>query len=246
MLVLSAEQRQHALGAELREAVQVERLAVERRLIDLEVAGVEHHALRRVDRHRDAVRHAVRDADEFDRERADRRPSRGLDRDAGRSALDAVLLQLGLDQRERERRAVDRAVDVAAARTGTRADVIFVAVRQHKRLDAGRVAPRGRRGPGRSDRRPSRSGSGNIDAGVDDDVVSPHEIAIMLRPNSPRPPSGTTSTGRRHVRHGGPIRQRTQLTREPCDTPRANRHRRETPRQVRPLATRSTQAAGSA
>src|SRR5215203_4773945 len=26
-------------------------------------------------------------------------------------------------------------------------------------------------------------------------VVPSHEIAIMLRPNSPRPPSGTTSTG---------------------------------------------------
>ena len=38
------EQRQHALGAELGEAVQVEVLAVDRRLVDLEVAGVDDHA----------------------------------------------------------------------------------------------------------------------------------------------------------------------------------------------------------
>ena len=38
------EQRQHALRAELGEAVQVEVLAVDRRLIDLEVAGVDDHA----------------------------------------------------------------------------------------------------------------------------------------------------------------------------------------------------------
>ena len=61
-----AEHRQHAFGAELREAVQIERLAVERRLIDLEVAGVQQHALRRAHDHRHAVRHAVRDADELD------------------------------------------------------------------------------------------------------------------------------------------------------------------------------------
>ena len=41
------EQRQHALRAELGEAVQVEVLAVDRRLIDLEVAGVDDRAGRR-------------------------------------------------------------------------------------------------------------------------------------------------------------------------------------------------------
>ena len=52
--------------------MQIEGLAVERRLIDLEVAGVQQHALRRADHHRDAVRHAVRDAHEFEGERTDR------------------------------------------------------------------------------------------------------------------------------------------------------------------------------
>ena len=45
--------------------------AVDRRLIDLEVAGVEHDAGRRVDGQRHAVGHAVGDADELDLERAD-------------------------------------------------------------------------------------------------------------------------------------------------------------------------------
>ena len=47
-------------------------LAVDRRLIDLEVAGVDDHAMRRLDRQRHAVGNAVRDAQELDRERADR------------------------------------------------------------------------------------------------------------------------------------------------------------------------------
>ena len=74
-----AEHRQHALGAQLREAVQVERLAVHRRLVDLEVAGVQQHALRRADHHGDAVGHAVRDADELQREGADGDDVAGLD-----------------------------------------------------------------------------------------------------------------------------------------------------------------------
>ena len=46
-------------------------LAVDRRLIDLEVAGVDDDAGRRVDGQRHAVGDAVRDADELDLERAD-------------------------------------------------------------------------------------------------------------------------------------------------------------------------------
>ena len=66
-----AEQHQHALGAELREPLKVHVLPVERRLVDLEVARVQHDAGRRVDRHRHAVGHAVRHAQELDREAPD-------------------------------------------------------------------------------------------------------------------------------------------------------------------------------
>ena len=56
MLVLSANSASTPADAELREAVDVEVLAVDRRLIDLEVAGVDDDADRRVDGERDAVR----------------------------------------------------------------------------------------------------------------------------------------------------------------------------------------------
>ena len=65
-------QRQHARGAELGESVDVEVLAVDRRLIDLEVAGVHDRPRRRVNRQRDAIGHAVRHAQEFDFAVADR------------------------------------------------------------------------------------------------------------------------------------------------------------------------------
>ena len=76
MLVLSAKQRQHAFRSQRREAVQIEVLAVERRLVHLEVAGVHDRAGRRVDRQRHAVGNAVRDAQELDLERADAIPGR--------------------------------------------------------------------------------------------------------------------------------------------------------------------------
>ncbi len=128
------EERQHPLGAELREAVDVEMLAVDRRLIDLEVAGVDDDAERRMNGQRHAVGHAVRDADEFDRERTDVTRSRGRTGTSSGVAK-AVLAQLGLDQREGQRRAVDRAVD-ERRHVRHAADVILVPVRQHQRARA--------------------------------------------------------------------------------------------------------------
>src|SRR4030067_636811 len=48
------------------------RLAVERRLIDFEAPGVYDGARRRVNRHSDAIGHAVSDAQELDTERTER------------------------------------------------------------------------------------------------------------------------------------------------------------------------------
>ena len=56
MFVLSANSASTPAAPELGEPVEVEVLAVERRLVDLEVAGVDDRADRRVDRQRDAVR----------------------------------------------------------------------------------------------------------------------------------------------------------------------------------------------
>ena len=88
--------------------MHVDVLAVERRLIDLEIARVHDEPARRLNRHRDAVGHAVRHADELDRERADRYRVARLHSHVSRPAHRARALQLRLDQRQRERRAVDR------------------------------------------------------------------------------------------------------------------------------------------
>ncbi len=118
-----------------REALKVHRLPVERRLVDLEVARVQHDAGRRVDRHRDAVGHAVRHAQELDREAPDRDAIARADLGQPRADLRAVLLELRLEERERQLRAVDRAVEVPE-HVRHRADVVLVPVRQHQRLDA--------------------------------------------------------------------------------------------------------------
>ena len=129
-------EREHAGGAELREARDIEMLAVERRLVDLEIAGVDDDACRGVDRQSDAVRDAVRDANELDLEGADGDPLRRSQRGQSRAGhVDAVFDQLGLDQRERQRRAVDGAVDVGQE-IRDRADVVLVAVGQHQRRGA--------------------------------------------------------------------------------------------------------------
>ena len=66
-----AEKREHAFAAVPRKGVQIERRAVDGRLINLEIAGVNDDADRRANGQRHAVDRAVRDADEFDFERAD-------------------------------------------------------------------------------------------------------------------------------------------------------------------------------
>ncbi len=162
-----AEERQHAFRAERREAMQVERVAGERGLIDLEVAGVDQHALRRADDHRHAVRHAVGDADELDLERPNREHVARRHRDLAVRRVDAVLLELGLDQRERQRRAVERTVDERQD-VGDRADVILVAVGQDQRLDL--PAPRLEVRQVRHDEvDPEQVGLREHRAGVDDD-----------------------------------------------------------------------------
>ena len=127
-----AKQRQHARAAELRESMHVEVLAVDRRLIDLEVARVHERAGRRVNRQRDAVGHAVRDAQELDLAVADANALPRLNGNQPVARIDAVLVELGPQQRERQRRAVHRSVD---QRPDVRhaADVILVPVRQEQR-----------------------------------------------------------------------------------------------------------------
>ena len=81
------EKREDTGSAELRQAVDVDALAVDRRLVDLEVAGVDDDTLRCLYRDRDTVRDAVRNPQELDRERAD---SHTLPRTNGRRAARAT------------------------------------------------------------------------------------------------------------------------------------------------------------
>jgi hypothetical protein len=111
--------------------MHVEVRAVDRCLVDLEVPGVDDDPGWRVNRQRHAVRHAVRDADEFDLERSDRHALSRLDRNQFVLVVDAVFLEFRFDQRQGQRRAVNRPRDQRCnVRDG--ADVVFMAVRQHK------------------------------------------------------------------------------------------------------------------
>ena len=171
MFVLSANSASTPCEPSSREAVDVEVLAVDRRLIDLEVAGVDDDADRRVDRQRHAVRHAVRDADELDRERADRHAvARAAPARAAR-AVEAVLAQLRLDQRQRQRRAVDRAVDERQRRAARRRCDPRARASARARRRAPFCCRYVRSGMIRST--PSSSGSGNMTPASTTIVVSP-------------------------------------------------------------------------
>ena len=78
--VLSASRARTPDAPSCGQPVDVDVLAVDRRLVDLEVSGVNDHAVRRLDGQRDAVRDAVRDAEKLDRERADGDPLARLHR----------------------------------------------------------------------------------------------------------------------------------------------------------------------
>ena len=138
MFVLSAKSASTPVVPSSAKPPEVDVLAVERRLIDLEVARVDDRPCRRVDDDRDAVRHAVRDAQELEPERADRHRLARANRPQPIARLDAVLLELRLDEREGERRPVHGAVDVGQD-VGDRADMVLVAVREHERLKAALV-----------------------------------------------------------------------------------------------------------
>jgi hypothetical protein len=92
-------QRQDALAAKLGEPVEIGGLVVERRLVDLEVAGVHDRPGRRVDRERHGVGDAVGHAEELDAEWPDRDGLPRRHRDQPVADVDTVLLELWLDER---------------------------------------------------------------------------------------------------------------------------------------------------
>src|SRR5207237_1849862 len=97
------EQEVDAAVAEFREAADVRPQAVDRRVVELPVAGVEDAPRRGLDADADGVRYRVRHAHELEPERAelDRRPL-GVDLAQLRRAQQAVLVELRADEAERQ------------------------------------------------------------------------------------------------------------------------------------------------
>ena len=99
-----------------RDAGEVGRLAVDRRLIELEVAGVKDRAHRRAQRQRAGTRDRVVDVDELGLDLAVAHAVARLDRrELGFAEL--LLARLRLDQRDRQRRRDDRRVAETPSRS---------------------------------------------------------------------------------------------------------------------------------
>ena len=136
------EEEVDALLAEPRERVQVGEAAVQRELVHLEVAGVDHHARGGADGDGQGVRDGVVDRDELAVEGADALAVALRHLEGVRA--DAVLLELRLDQGEGQLGADQRDVRLLAEQVGDAADVVLVAVREDDALDVVEAVPDGR------------------------------------------------------------------------------------------------------
>ena len=134
------EQQPHAAVAarELAQQREVGAPAVDRREVELEVAGVHDRARGREERDREAVRHRVGDRDELAVERADAAPLAVGDRDQLGAVEHPRFLDAVPGERERQLRAVDRHRDVAE-QEGEAARVVLVRVGEEHALDPVRV-----------------------------------------------------------------------------------------------------------
>src|SRR5699024_8991882 len=118
----------HALLAEAGEGAQVGDAAVERQLVHLEVAGVEDVPGTGADEDSQSIGDRVVDGDEFEVEGTEL--VEVVLGDHTGDGLDPVFLELGLDERDRQLRAEDRDVALAAQQIGHGTDVVLVAVGQ--------------------------------------------------------------------------------------------------------------------
>ena len=133
-----AAEQQHAFAAELGEPLHVGRLAVNRSLVELVVAGQQHNAQLGADGDRTRIGNRMGHVDQLHVERP------RFDRVAGVDLLELhvfepVLVELGAGHRDRQPAAVDRRRPTGGAELaqhpGQRAEMILVAVRDHDRLD---------------------------------------------------------------------------------------------------------------
>src|SRR5579862_5109472 len=121
------QQGQHAALAVLSEGMQVEGLFVERREIDLEIAGMDHDADRRLNREGNAVDQRMGDADRLDGERADGELFARRDLDELGFVEQLVFFEASFDVGEGEFGGVNGNLELAQ-QPWEAADVVLVAV----------------------------------------------------------------------------------------------------------------------
>ena len=155
------------------DAGQVGEAAVDRGEVELEVAGVQDHALRGVERGGEAVGHRVGDGDELHVERADHAALAVGDRDELGAVEQPGLLDAVAGQAEGERRAVDRERQLAQQERQA-ADVVLVAVGGDAAVDAvGVLAQVGEVGQHQVDPE-------HVEVGEHQPAVDEHDLAVEL------------------------------------------------------------------
>ena len=195
------EQQVDALGAEPREAGQVGDPPVERQLVHLEVAGVQHQPGRGPDGHGQRVRDGVVDREELTLERPQRLPPALAH--GQRVRLDPPLGQLGLDQRERELRPDQRDVRLVGEQVRHGADVVLVAVGEHDRLDV--FEPVEDRREVRQDQVDARL----LDVGEEHAAVDDEQLAVVLEDGHVAPDG--TEAAQWHHPQAAPGQRRREL-----------------------------------
>ncbi len=145
---------------------------VERELVHLEVAGVQHQPGLGADGDREAVRDGVVDRDELEVEHPELAalPLGDLDGDRG----DLVLLELRGEERQRQLRADHGDVGPLAQQVRHAADVVLVAVREDDRLDLVEPVP----DPGEV--RQDHVDPGLVLLGEEHPAVDDEQLAVVL------------------------------------------------------------------
>ncbi len=123
-------QRQHALFSVFGEGVQIKKMVIGGRGIDLEVAGMNDHAQRRVNRERDAIHQTVRHPNGMNGECTDLKALASTNLAQVGIFEQPVLVKFVFHVGQRELGAPDRHVKLGE-NPGQSADVIFVAVSEH-------------------------------------------------------------------------------------------------------------------
>ena len=128
-----AQEQVHTGVAEPRHARQVGRLAVGRRLVELDVTGMQHGARTGVDRDRQTAGNGVVDGEVLALENAVRRTLALVNLLEHR--LDPVFAAFLVHQRQRELRSDHRNVGAQLEQERDGTDVVLVRVGEHERLD---------------------------------------------------------------------------------------------------------------